>query len=428
MEDGLAGKKLIPLQSSALISSREKVSTMARKLLLYLYFHNRTIFDLERLLVLLGGETKKTLEILFILEGIGLTFRISRGKFIFQGFEGMIAKFHSYLAFRKDGEPTEEKPVDPEAEGEEQGDDKRPSFQLFNKHDQVTIQDKSIPLLPYEHLAELAGELVFELLLNSQKTYPKKSIEAKFEKMLTSLKDGQSKLSLIEMQKILEAINMVDMTENPTSALWIGPDCINLTGITHANTKSTRNIEDVVVDHYRSFRQAFPYELSQRESSFFMSLYSQLTQDSKTAIDRSWFRTDPVHFQEHARVETFDRVGFAALKNKNVSYIIDKPVTIIGCSKKLKEGDFEWKVDLDLYPDPYVSKQHALILFNFQTEKFEIKCLSSTNPIKLKDRLLSEKDEPRPLEENCFIRIGKQMLWFSLMGEEENNMDELEEN
>ena len=100
---------------------------------------------------------------------------------------------------------------------------------------------------------------------------------------------------------------------------------------------------------------------------------------------------------------------------------------MIGCCKKIKQGDFEWPLDLDLYPDPYVSRQHAIITFNFQIEKFEIRCLSKTNPIRVKDRLVSDKDDPALLEENCFIRIGKQMLWFSIMNEEDINNDELEE-
>lgn len=276
-------------------------------------------------------------------------------------------------------------------------------------------------------LADLASTLVFELLLSSQKTYPKKSIENKFEKLVISIKDGQNKLSLLELQKILEAINLVDMTEN-SNIHWIGPDCVNITGVTYSVMKNTRNIEDVIVDHYRIYKQTFPLEISQRESSFFLSLYHTLCQESsKSGIDKYWFTPDKAYFQEHPKRDDFDQVGFAALKNKTVSYVINKPVTIIGCSKRIKGETISWGLDLDLYPDPYASKQHAVLMYNFQLEKFEIKCLSSTNPIKVKDKLLYEKDDPKILEENCFIRIGKQTLWFTIMLEEEPNDDDLEE-
>ncbi len=298
----------------------------------------------------------------------------------------------------------------------------------MNKYDEIQVADKTFNLMPYEMLSELISGLVFELLLNPEKSYPKKKFEAKFDKMLLGIKDGHTKLSLVEVQKILETINMVDMNENQTTANWIGPDCINLTGVTRAIMKNTKNIEDVVVDQYRTFKQNFPYEISQRESSFFHSLYHMLQEGhNRPHIDKSWFVPSAEYFRELSPIERFEKVGFAALKNKNVSYVIEKPVIIIGCNKRSKQADFEWTVDLDLFPDPYVSKQHALLTFNFQTEKFEIKCLSSTNPIKVKDKLLYEKDEPRVLDENCFIRIGKQTLWFTITNEEEVQNEEIEE-
>jgi hypothetical protein len=159
---------------------------------------------------------------------------------------------------------------------EEQVEEKKNTFQLMNKYDEIHVMDKTFNLMHYELLSDLISGLVFELLLNPEKSYPKKKFEAKFEKMLLGIKDGHTKLSLVEVQKILEAINMVDMSENQTTANWIGPDCINLTGVTRAIMKSTKNIEDVVVDQYRTFKQNFPFEISQRESSFFHSLYHML--------------------------------------------------------------------------------------------------------------------------------------------------------
>jgi hypothetical protein len=52
---------------------------------------------MPQVLSALGGETKKCLEILFALEGVGLIFRTSETKFIFRGLEGMIARFHGSL-------------------------------------------------------------------------------------------------------------------------------------------------------------------------------------------------------------------------------------------------------------------------------------------------------------------------------------------
>ena len=86
---------VIPQMSlvTTLLNTREKVTSMARKILLFLYFHNKRVFDLEQILATFGGEIKKCLEILFILEGVGIIFRTSKTQFVFQGLEGMILKF-----------------------------------------------------------------------------------------------------------------------------------------------------------------------------------------------------------------------------------------------------------------------------------------------------------------------------------------------
>jgi FHA domain len=341
-----------------------------------------------------------------------------------------------YVEYKKHyGDPKTESEPAQQTEEEVPTEERRPFFQLINKHSEIWHQDKQISLLPYDLVGELAGETVCELLLNSQKVYAKKNMESKFERLMSTLKDNQNnKLSLVDVQKIMAAINMVDTAENQSSALWIGPDIVNVTGVTNSVLRSTKNIADVVADHYRQFKQSFPYEVIQREDSFMLSLFEQLCSDSKSAVDIHMLKGDPQVLKLQSSVDqktiidqNFDKIGFAAIKNKNISYVIDKPVVIIGSSKKLVKT-FDWEVDVDLFPDPYVSKQHAVILFNFQSEKFEIKCLSTTNPIKVKDRLLSNKDDPKPLDENCFIRIGGQTLWFTIMNEEDINNDDIDEN
>lgn len=339
-----------------------------------------------------------------------------------------------YVEYKKHyGEPKLDTDVNPQLEEETPVEERRPYFQLINKHCEIWHQDKQISLLPYDLIGEIAGEIVFELLLNSQKVYSKKNIESKFDKLMSTLKDSQNnKLTLVDLQKIMAAISLVDTAENQSNALWIGPDIINTTGVTNSVLRSTKNIADVVADHYRQFKQNFPFEVSQREDSFMLSVFEQLCSDSKSAVDIHMLKGPAqqertIQKRNLSLEDQFDKIGFAALKNKNVSYVIDKPVVIIGSSKKLSKT-FDWQLDVDLFPDPYISKQHAVILFNFQSEKFEIKCLSTTNPIKVKDRMITAKDDPKPLDENCFIRIGRQTLWFTITNEEDMNNDDIDEN
>lgn len=85
---------IIPQSAAALLSTREKLTTIARKIMLYLYFRRHAVFDIGKLLATLGGEARKCLMVLAVLEGVGLTFRVGDSKLVYRGLEGMIAKFH----------------------------------------------------------------------------------------------------------------------------------------------------------------------------------------------------------------------------------------------------------------------------------------------------------------------------------------------
>jgi hypothetical protein len=302
-------------------------------------------------------------------------------------------------------------------------------FEKINKYEHITLMDKPIQLVGFELLSELVAWLVFELLLSGQKCMERKELERRYMELMGEPKENSGKTSLYDFQKIMGALGLVDMNENPNSVQWIGPDCINLTGVTEALLGTNSHIHHQIVDNYRSFSLRFPLEMPQREASFFHSMYHSLTSDSMLAVDTTWFKVEPLLFREQPQLSPFGAFGFAVLKNKNFNYLLTRPVVIIGSTKRSKETDFSWQVDLNLFPDPYVSKQHAAIMFNFQTERFEIKCLSERNSIRLRDKSLAHSDEPFQLEENCSFRIGKQWIWFSMTGEEEAiNNEEIEDN
>ena len=85
---------IIPQSAATLLSTREKLTTIARKMMLYVYFRRDSVFDIGKLLATMGGEARKCLMVLAVLEGIGLTFKVSDTKMVYRGFEGMIARFH----------------------------------------------------------------------------------------------------------------------------------------------------------------------------------------------------------------------------------------------------------------------------------------------------------------------------------------------
>ena len=142
--------------------------------------------------------------------------------------------------------------------------------------------------------------------------------------------------------------------------------------------------------------------------------------------------------------------GFALLKGNNWNYYMKKlnciigraPPNIIGNSSKFlnqflsidllgintfsvvdanssndqngnKTGYSNWYVDIDLGQNKKISKQHALIIYNFQTCSFEIKNLSKKCPIKVNGELLKYNEEI-PLSSKSVIHIGNHEFYFML--------------
>lgn len=70
---------------------------MAKKIMCHIFFHNKLIFEIHKFHALVGGEIKKFMEILFIMEGLGFIQMASKTEFVFSGFKGFIIKLHGNL-------------------------------------------------------------------------------------------------------------------------------------------------------------------------------------------------------------------------------------------------------------------------------------------------------------------------------------------
>ena len=73
-----------------------------------------------------------------------------------------------------------------------------------------------------------------------------------------------------------------------------------------------------------------------------------------------------------------------------------------------------WYVDVDLGHLRKVSRQHALIIFNFERECFEIKCLSRKYPVLLNREAINFTDEARPLKSGDIVAISSESFFFML--------------
>jgi hypothetical protein len=89
-------------------------------------------------------------------------------------------------------------------------------------------------------------------------------------------------------------------------------------------------------------------------------------------------------------------------KGRQWRYFMPKLYCIVGRSpvnykKKGKQLGVKvvWHVDVDLGHLRKVSRQHALVIFNFERECFEIKCLSRKYPVLLNREAINFGDEPK---------------------------------
>ena len=113
-----------------------------------------------------------------------------------------------------------------------------------------------------------------------------------------------------------------------------------------------------------------------------------------------------------------DDVGFAMLRGINWVYYIKKLHCIIGrkpmkYNKPTNPTNTTWEIDVDLSYGKKISKQHALIVYNFIVGSFEIKNLSKKFPIKVNGELMNYNEE-MPLLSKSYINIGNQDFYFLL--------------
>lgn len=119
-----------------------------------------------------------------------------------------------------------------------------------------------------------------------------------------------------------------------------------------------------------------------------------------------------------------EEVGFALLRGNNWLYYMKKLNCIIGRApvkhgvlinnfNKVKTNNTTWLVDIDLGQQRKISKQHALIAYNFELNTFEIKNISKKFPIKVNGEVLKFNDEAI-LSSKSLIQISNQEFYFLL--------------
>lgn len=287
-------------------------------------------------------------------------------------------------------------------------------FEQEIEDDNIQISGVLVNLTPYKKVGEFAACLLFELLLTFDKVISKNEVEQKYRMYDKFVNNRIIKVTNMEIQRILNGFCLIDINQNLHNIVWSGPDCLNLLGLNSVTLREHPYVKNTINDTFEKFLVEFPYELGIRESSFFHKFYSDFVNSLKMKIDQRWFDYNYGTFEEFRDVKKFNEYGFAVLKNKKTNFYLKKTYAIIGRKPDNPNLKYDWDVDINLKNNLKVSKQHALIAFNFKNSQFEISCLSKKNSLSVNRKLLKVEDEPYPLYDESTIKVGGEVFHFLL--------------
>ena len=117
---------------------------------------------------------------------------------------------------------------------------------------------------------------------------------------------------------------------------------------------------------------------------------SQINEIAKQQFKNNFFSIEDIK-------KLYCIIGYKPIKHDNVS----------------NKCNTTWEVDVDLGHIKNVSKQHALIVYNFQIKSFEIKNLSKKFSIRVNGVQMNYNEE-MPLSHKSIINIGNQEIFFLL--------------
>jgi hypothetical protein len=116
----------------------------------------------------------------------------------------------------------------------------------------------------------------------------------------------------------------------------------------------------------------------------------------------------PVH------MSYFPELSYAVLRSSSWEKNITNTVFFIGRNEKrssLTDKAKNYKVDLEL-PYRSVSRQHAVVLFNFEAQRWEVRCLSKKNLIKVDGERFAYGDKNIWLRNKSELQVGPEKMVF----------------
>lgn len=161
-----------------------------------------------------------------------------------------------------------------------------------------------------------------------------------------------------------------------------------------------------------------------KKSNFFKAETGQTKEEEKAETEA---QADNLYCSKDKLRESISESGFALIKGNDWSFYMKEFMCIIGrtADKHAVRGFAtdkflskpNWELDIDLGQHKRISRQHALIAYNFEDSCFEIKNLSRRFPLKVNGELMKPHEE-MPLSSKSSIMIGNQEFYFLLPKEQ----------
>ncbi|KAL4436215.1 hypothetical protein ABPG74_018199 [Tetrahymena malaccensis] len=465
------------------MSTREKIGTTTRRLIKYLYENRNQVFKLDKIfddVQSFISDLKKLIDLVFILDGIGILTRISKKKFVFTGLKGMCNRINEYIK-RKIQKASNQREV-----------------QMFC--DEIQVNGKKISIKSSITQGQLFQDVLCNLTLQPNKLLQR----SQFEQIMESYREIQSKSLTNDLNNILMTLCLGERNETTETIQYTGPEILNYKKLTLDTLKNVNpnSLKTVILDAQKKDNIYFSYLIKEvdekrgKKNTLQSSLFKELSLEQgeidkiNRIITQSMLSTNGSYFsqtaasqqaanqaaqnqqkqemqieiqnskQEADQVQTindndqtaenqseinekeidendkninqnedtiditdvpkahisyFPKVAFALLKGRTWQFYIQKLQIIIGRSLiNLPQKKMNWHIDLEVGASKKVSRQHAVILYNFEQKRFEIKCLSKKFHIKVDNNLYSIKDDPVPLKNKSLITVGNEHFYFFL--------------
>jgi hypothetical protein len=174
---------------SNIISTREKLGALIKRFLKLMDDQKNTIFEINNLLnegTKIFKDPKKTLDIIFYFEGIGLILKISQEHMVYVGFRGMVRKLQEFENGQSNG--------------------------IDHYYEEAMIMGKMTTLKPQMLAGQLLGSIFYGLVYQKEAT-TKSSIEDMVEAFMYHQKDANLKNFVPEILNILGIIGLIEKNE-----------------------------------------------------------------------------------------------------------------------------------------------------------------------------------------------------------------------